>query len=101
MKQHKIDASAVTGTGKEGRITKEDVMAFLEKGATKEAPAASSATASLSPAVRNLLKSHKIDASSVKGTGKEGRITKEDVMAFLEKGATKETPAAAPAPAPK
>lgn len=27
----------MTGTGKDGRITKDDVMAFLEKGTKKEA----------------------------------------------------------------
>ena len=34
----------------------------------------------LSPAVRKLLSEHKLDASSVKGTGKNGRILKEDVL---------------------
>ena len=35
MKEHKINAVDVNGTGKDGRITKEDVMAFLEKGKGK------------------------------------------------------------------
>eukprot|EP00828_Plagiopyla_frontata_P025187 TRINITY_DN321_c0_g2_i3.p1 TRINITY_DN321_c0_g2~~TRINITY_DN321_c0_g2_i3.p1 ORF type:complete len:582 (+),score=125.52 TRINITY_DN321_c0_g2_i3:174-1919(+) len=48
---------------------------------------------SLAPAVRSLLKKHNIEPSQVKGTGKEGRITKDDVMAFVEKGAKKEVAA--------
>ena len=42
-----------------------------------------SASASLSPAVRKLVAEHGIDASSIKGSGKDGRILKEDVMNFI------------------
>ena len=38
----------------------------------------------LSPAVRRLLDEHDLDATSVSGTGKDGRITKSDVMAYLK-----------------
>lgn len=37
------------------------------------------------PAVRNLLKMHKLDASKIKGTGRDGRILKEDVQNYLNK----------------
>jgi len=37
-----------------------------------------------SPAVRRLLEEHDIDAAMVSGTGKDGRITKADVMSFLK-----------------
>ena len=37
-----------------------------------------------SPAVRRLLEEHDLDATMVVGTGKDGRITKADVMAFLK-----------------
>lgn len=37
-----------------------------------------------SPAVRRLLEEHDLDAEMVKGTGKDGRITKADVMSFLK-----------------
>ena len=37
-----------------------------------------------SPAVRRLLEEHDLDASMVSGTGKDGRITKADVMSFLK-----------------
>ena len=42
----------------------------------------------LSPSVRRLISEHDIDPGQLTGTGKGGRITKEDVMAFV-KNATK------------
>ena len=39
----------------------------------------------LTPAVRRLVKELDIDASQITGTGKNGRILKSDVMAFLDK----------------
>lgn len=41
-------------------------------------------TLELSPAVRNLLKEHGLDASQVAGSGKGGRITADDVTKFVE-----------------
>lgn len=38
----------------------------------------------LSPAVRRLLDEHDLDATIVTGSGKDGRITKSDVMAYLK-----------------
>lgn len=49
----------------------------------------------LSPAVRRLVLEHGLDPSKIKGSGKDGRLTKEDVLA-----AANNAPAAAPAPAP-
>ena len=54
----------------------------------------------LSPAVRRAVLEHGIDPTAVKGTGKDGRLTKEDVLAAAEAkktGTAAPTPAAAPA----
>ncbi|MDJ0739315.1 MAG: 2-oxoglutarate dehydrogenase complex dihydrolipoyllysine-residue succinyltransferase [Gammaproteobacteria bacterium] len=55
----------------------------------------------LTPAVRRLVKELNVDASKIKGTGKNGRILKSDVMAYLDQQtSTTEDPdlrAAAPA----
>ncbi|KRA83002.1 2-oxoglutarate dehydrogenase complex dihydrolipoyllysine-residue succinyltransferase [Altererythrobacter sp. Root672] len=56
----------------------------------------------LSPAVRRAVLEHGVDPSSIKGTGKDGRLTKEDVLSAAK--AKKDEPApsvsqAAPAPA--
>ena len=61
------------------------------------APAASADT--LSPAVRKLIEDNKLDAGRIAGTGKGGRITKEDVLKALEARAAAPAPASAPAPA--
>jgi 2-oxoglutarate dehydrogenase E2 component (dihydrolipoamide succinyltransferase) len=46
-----------------------------------------------SPAVRRLLEEHDLDAMMVSGTGKDGRITKADVMNFLKgEGSSEVTP---------
>jgi 2-oxoglutarate dehydrogenase E2 component (dihydrolipoamide succinyltransferase) len=51
----------------------------------------------LSPAVRRVVLEHHLDPSKIRGTGKDGRITKDDVLAAAE---TQKAPApAAPAPA--
>jgi len=71
-------------------------------GPAAPAPTAKSpAAAALSPAVRKLIEDNKLDPAAIAGTGKGGRITKEDVLAALEKPAAVPAVAvAAPAPAP-
>ena len=40
-----------------------------------------------SPLVRNIAKEHNIDISRIEGTGMSGRVTKKDILAFIESGA--------------
>jgi len=60
-----------------------------------------------SPLVRKIAREHNLDLSAVTGTGLGGRITKQDIMAFLDRGvpsaataATAAAPASAAAPRP-
>ena len=60
-----------------------------------------------SPLVRKMAKDNDLDLSKISGSGSSGRITKEDVLSFMEKGGSKtassstaaSTPSAAPAAA--
>ena len=65
-------------------------------------PAANAAAGSgderLSPAVRRLVDEHALDPSAISGTGRDGRITKADVLAHL--GSSEQPAAAAASPAP-
>jgi len=66
------------------------------------APAEESGAVTLSPAVRRLVLEHGLDPSRIKGTGKDGRLTKDDVMAAVAAGTAKAeggVSALAPAPA--
>jgi pyruvate dehydrogenase E2 component (dihydrolipoyllysine-residue acetyltransferase) len=65
----------------------------------------------LSPVVRRLVAEHNIDVDRIKGTGPGGRITRDDVLDYIDQVATQTpppapappappSPAAAPAPAP-
>jgi 2-oxoisovalerate dehydrogenase E2 component (dihydrolipoyl transacylase) len=51
------------------------------------------------PAVRRLAREHGIDLNLVAGSGHGGRVTREDVMKFVESGGAAAKTAAAPAPA--
>jgi len=93
-------------------VTSGQVLALLEEGAAaaaappaaaksaapaaKAAPKADSAAArtpvapeKLAPSVRRLVEEHKLDAGTIAGSGRDGRVTKGDVLAHM----------AAPAPA--
>jgi 2-oxoglutarate dehydrogenase E2 component (dihydrolipoamide succinyltransferase) len=50
----------------------------------------------LSPAVRRLVLEHGLDPSRIKGTGRDGRLTKDDVLAAMADGSALAAPAAAP-----
>jgi len=57
-----------------------------------------------SPLVRKIAKEHNVDISHIKGTGLSGRVTRDDILAFLEKapqrGSEASKPSAAPRPGP-
>lgn len=62
-------------------------------------PAAIPAGDQLSPVVRKLIAEHELNPGDIRGTGRENRITRDDVLAFIERRGVK-TPAA-PQPAPR
>ena len=78
-------------------------MGGASAGAAAPAPAAAPAVpaapagdgkAELSPAVRKMIADNNLDPASIPGTGKDGRITKEDVQNFLAGGSAPAVPVA-------
>ena len=71
-------------------------------GSVGAAPAATVPTGNgaklfLSPVVRKLVREHNLDPSEITGTGREGRITRNDVLAYIDRvGAEVTAPAAPP-----
>jgi 2-oxoglutarate dehydrogenase E2 component (dihydrolipoamide succinyltransferase) len=92
-------------------VTSGQVLAIIEEGAVVSAkPAAAVATKAdaakvdkgdadkSGPAARRMIEEHKLDASKIAASGKDGRVTKGDV---IQHTSTKDAPAkAAPAKAP-
>ncbi len=82
---------------------KEEGEAPAPSPAPAAAKEAEDATQTLSPAVRRAVLEHGVDPTTIKGTGKDGRLTKEDVIAAAKaKGdePAESAPAPAPSPAP-
>ncbi|QOR38235.1 2-oxoglutarate dehydrogenase complex dihydrolipoyllysine-residue succinyltransferase [Billgrantia diversa] len=98
------------------QVESEAVLAIFTEGAggaaataADETPAASADDGSgdekigdkiLAPAARKMVAEHDLDVSRIEGTGKGGRILKEDVQRAVQAGSAKKS-AAAPAAAPK
>jgi 2-oxoglutarate dehydrogenase E2 component (dihydrolipoamide succinyltransferase) len=76
-------------------------------GPSAPAPAAPIATAASertfvrsSPVVQKIAAEHGVDVSLVEGTGEGGRVTKKDILAYLESASKASIPAGAPVAAP-
>jgi pyruvate dehydrogenase E2 component (dihydrolipoamide acetyltransferase) len=66
---------------------------------TVTAPASGNGRTFVSPVVARIASEHGVDPQAVHGTGTGGRVTKKDILAFVESGGQAE--AAPPAPAPE
>ncbi len=63
-------------------------------------PPKADAALRLSPVVRKLVAEHGLDATSISGSGRDGRITREDVLAVVARGATQVPQVRTETPAP-
>jgi 2-oxoglutarate dehydrogenase E2 component (dihydrolipoamide succinyltransferase) len=76
-----IDTSAEKPVGSEQSSVSSEAPKAEKKAEVKEAPKATTyATGAASPAAKKVLAEKGIDAASVSGTGKAGRITKDDAV---------------------
>src|SRR5262245_32726590 len=95
-----VAVGALLGQIKDGAAAPAAKAAPAEKPAP--APASAKAPAAdmpLAPSVRKLSAESGVDASTVPGSGKDGRVTKGDMMAAIERAAAAPTPVAQPAAA--
>jgi 2-oxoglutarate dehydrogenase E2 component (dihydrolipoamide succinyltransferase) len=74
-------------------------IAPKQEEAAEAAPDGEAPHLTLSPAVRRTVLEHHLDPSKIKGTGKDGRLTKDDVLAAAESQKTKAPQPSAPAKA--
>lgn len=102
-----VEVGAIIAVVSEGGAAAAPAVAEAPAAAPAPAPAPAQAKAesgdaqTLSPAVRRAVLEHGVDPSTIKGTGKDGRLTKEDVVAAAEaKKSDTAAPAAAPAATP-
>ena len=83
-----VNVGALLGMIEEGAAGAAPAKAAEAPAARKAEPApAAKSDANLSPAVRKMVEENKVDTAAVSGSGKDGRITKGDVIAHLEKPA--------------
>ena len=115
IKELKVQNGATVTSGQllalleEGAVAAAQATAVAAKAdaaarpAAKEEPAAAKGAGSdkLAPSVRRLVEEHKLDAGAIPGSGRDGRITKGDVLAHMapKAGADAAAPVAAVAAA--
>jgi len=110
VREIKVPSGAVVKSG--------ELLALIEEGAAPESPAKSAAPAAakaaapaaaassdkdagrLSPSVRRLVEENRLDPATIPASGRDGRLTKSDVVGYLGKQPTESAPAA-PAPTPR
>ena len=107
-------ADAAEASAAEGQAPAEEAKELAEPAPTRAQPAPAAAPSGngksfVSPVVARIASEHGIDPSQVPGTGTGGRVTKKDIQAFLEAGASRTAsepqpaataPPIAPAPTP-
>ncbi|MEX1071024.1 MAG: 2-oxo acid dehydrogenase subunit E2, partial [Anaerolineales bacterium] len=95
--EHGVNLAAVSGSGAGGRVTKEDVLAYVQSGGAQQTPATAGPVAMpkfdgqnmatfFSPVVKALVQENNLDVTRIVGTGEGGRVTKKDVEAALANG---------------
>ncbi|MEE8429409.1 MAG: 2-oxoglutarate dehydrogenase complex dihydrolipoyllysine-residue succinyltransferase [Gammaproteobacteria bacterium] len=78
------DGKAAGPATTESNSNGDAAQASVEKEAWNPPRKSASPIPSVSPAARHLLDAHKLDPAVVIGTGKDGRLTKQDVLAHMD-----------------
>jgi pyruvate dehydrogenase E2 component (dihydrolipoamide acetyltransferase) len=98
------EAEAVAAPREEERAAEAAAPQAAERKAAEPEPASGEESAEervrrrSTPVVRKIAEEHNVDIGDIEGTGHAGRVTKQDIMAFIEQREAE--PAAAPAQQP-
>jgi 2-oxoglutarate dehydrogenase E2 component (dihydrolipoamide succinyltransferase) len=90
-------ATAVPGASAPAIMAASNGATSTAAAATKDAPATAASGGKLSPAAKRVAEENHVDPKAVAGSGRDGRVSKSDVMNHLS---TKDAPPAAPASVP-
>jgi 2-oxoglutarate dehydrogenase E2 component (dihydrolipoamide succinyltransferase) len=92
-----VAVGALLGQITEGAASAKAAAAPATPAATLAASGTGPAAAPLAPSVRKLSTESGVDAATVPGSGKDGRVTKGDMLAAIERAAAQPTAVAQPA----
>ena len=88
--------SVLANDGKQAAVADTAEPEVESQPATQEEASSSEAEAMISPAAKKLIDENNLDAASITGSGKAGRITKEDILKKLESGVAPQAPVNTP-----
>ena len=97
---HVSEGSTIESEALLAEIKPGEGEAVAPKAETRDAAASSVADAPMGPAARQLVEEHGLDPSTISGSGKGGRINKEDVLQYMADKASAPAPAPAPSTPP-
>jgi 2-oxoglutarate dehydrogenase E2 component (dihydrolipoamide succinyltransferase) len=80
-----IDAGAASAPASTAQAARTAAPAPAPAAPSRELAAAKSDDSRLSPSVRRLVEENRLDPSAISGSGRDGRVTKSDVVEFLDK----------------
>lgn len=90
---HVSEGSTIESEALLAEITPGEAEAAAPTTESSDAPAEPSADAPMGPAARQLVEEHGLSPSAIIGSGKGGRINKEDVLQYMADTASSPTPA--------
>ena len=93
----KMQAGAVQADS--DAVTKSAATEAASPAAAPAAPSSKSQVADLSPAVRRLVQEHGVDPAQLSGSGRGGRIVKQDVLDYVQAQGNDAAPSAVSTPA--
>ncbi len=99
LKEIRMANGATVTSGQVLAILEEGVLAAPAKPAAATPPPAEATGGKLSPAARRVVEENKLDAAGIAGSGRDGRVSKADVVQHLSARESVPAPAAAPASA--